>query len=370
LRASRAFGILSAVFLLVAALTGLLPIASIVNLRVSVGQIEVSGTTASVPLTLQNGGFLALNGFKITANLLDSSGNIIGAGSSGVIDIPPGGTTPLMISITSNGGNLGSASKVQIMAATNIGGFLPVTTLLTAGTHFGGGTAPLAQTAVSHVVIIMMENHAFDNIFGVYPTANGTISGPLVSNMQIPENLLGRTGPTGIAALPAGTFSTPDMPHDSQSEIAAYDNGANDGFAANMGSDSLRYFTNNQLAGEWNLAEQYGLSDSYFQSVLGPTIPNRLTAITGTVPDPSYANAENISDSAVASFAQKSLFAELTAQGLSWGYYSEGSAGVLASLAGNAQLPFPPGSLGSVSDFLNRIANGTMPGVSWLDPFS
>jgi phospholipase C len=216
----------------------------------------------------------------------------------------------------------------------------------------------------------MMENHAFDNIFGVYPTGNGTVSDPIAATIQTPVNLLGRTGPSGIAAIPAGTFSTPDIPHDSQNETAAYDNGANDGFATHMGSNSLKYFTNNQLSGEWNLAEQYGLADSYFQSVLGPTIPNRLAAVTGTIPDPSYSNAETISNSAVASFALKSLFTELTSQGLSWGYYSEGGAGAFATLAGNAQVPFPPGTLGSVNDFFNKMSNGTMPAVSWLDPFS
>jgi phospholipase C len=370
LKVSRIFGILSIVFLLLAALTGLLPVASAVGLRVSVGQIAVSGGTASVPLTLTNGGFLALNGFKITANLLDSGGNTIGSGSSGTVDIAPGSTTPLTVSVTSKGANLASTAKVQVSAVTNIGGFLPVTTFLTVATQPGGGSTPVAQTAVKHVVIIMMENHAFDNIFGVYPTANGTISNPLAATIKTPSNLLGRTGPSGISAIPAGTFSTPDIPHDSQNETLAYNNGANDGFAAHMGSNSLGYFTNSQLAGEWNLAEQYGLADSYFQPVLGPTIPNRLTAITGSIPDPSYANAETISNSAVASFALKSIFTELTSQGLTWGYYSEGSAGALASLAGNAQVPFPPGSLGSVNDFFNKLSNGTMPAVSWLDPFS
>jgi len=225
------------------------------------------------------------------------------------------------------------------------------------------------QTPIQHVVIIMMENHAFDNIFGVYPTANGSISDPLVSTIQTPENLLGRTNPSGLAPIPAGTFSTPDLPHDSQNETAAFDSGAMDGFASHMGPNSLKYFTNAQLAGEWNLAEQYGLGDNYFQPVLGPTIPNRITAITGTVPPPSFANSESINSSALASLALRSMFTEMTSQGLSWGYYSEGGPGALASLEGNTQFPFPPGTLGSTNDFFNRLSNGTMPAVSWLDPF-
>jgi len=372
LRASKAFGILSILFLVLAALTGILPVASVLGLRVSVGQVSVSGSTASVPLSLMNGGYLALNGLKIQATLLDSSGNAIGSGSSNAVDISPGSTTPLTVTVTSSSGaNLGSTSKVEVSAVTNIGGILPVSTLLTVTTQLtGGGPTPVANTPIKHVVIIMMENHAFDNIFGVYPTANGSVTDPLALAIQAPTNLLGRTGPTGIAPVPPGTFSTPDIPHDSQNETAAWDNGAMDGFGTHMGINSLKYFTNAQLAGEWNLAEEYGLGDSYFQPVLGPTIPNRLTALTGSVPGPQFANSETISSSDVASIALKSVFAELTSQGVSWGYYSEGGAGALASLANNPQIPFPPGSLGSVNDFFNTMSNGTMPAVAWLDPFS
>ena len=372
MRASKAFGILSILFLVLAALTGILPAASVLGLRVSVGQVSVSGSTASVPLSLTNGGYLALNGLKIQATLLDSSGIAIGAGSSNAVDISPGSTTPLTVTVTSSSGaNLGSTSKVEVSAVTNIGGFLPVSTLLTVATQLtGGGPTPVAQTPIKHVVIIMMENHAFDNIFGVYPTANGSVTDPLALTIQSPTNLLGRTGPAGITPVPPGTFSTPDIPHDSQNETAAWDNGAMDGFGTHMGINSLKYFTNAQLAGEWNLAEEYGLGDSYFQPVLGPTIPNRLTALTGSVPGPQFANSETISSSDVASVALRSVFAELTSQGVSWGYYSEGGAGALASLANNPQIPFPPGSLGSVNDFFNTMSNGTMLAVAWLDPFS
>jgi phospholipase C len=143
-----------------------------------------------------------------------------------------------------------------------------------------------------------------------------------------------------------------------------------DGFATHIGAVSLSYFTNSQLAGEWNLAQEYGLGDSYFQAALGPTIPNRLLAITGTPANQTYGNEDTVDSSAVASFALKSVFAELTADSLSWAYYSEGGAGAFASLAQNAQVPFPSGSLGSVNDFFNSLSNGTMPAVSWIDPFS
>ena len=332
----------------------------------------MSGTSASVPLTLKNGGFLSLSGLKIQATLLDSSGATVGSGTSNTVDIPAGGTTPLTVAVTgTNGGSLSSASQVKVSAVTNIGGLLSVSTLLTVPVQLSGGlAAPAAQTPVKHVVIIMMENHAFDNIFGVYPTANGTITSPLASQIQVPNNLLGRAAPHGIAAVPAGTFSTPDPAHDVVNETAAWDNGAMDGFATHIGAVSLSYFTNSQLAGEWNLAQEYGLGDSYFQPALGPTIPNRLIAMTGTPANSTFANEDTVDSSAVSSFALKSVFAELTANSLSWAYYSEGGAGAFSSLSQSSQLPFPTNSFGSTNDFFSSLSNGSMPAVSWLDPFS
>ncbi len=41
-----------------------------------------------------------------------------------------------------------------------------------------------ATTPISHVVVIMMENHTFDNLFGRYPGANGDSSLAPASNPQ------------------------------------------------------------------------------------------------------------------------------------------------------------------------------------------
>src|SRR5271157_1734337 len=40
------------------------------------------------------------------------------------------------------------------------------------------------STPIKHVVIILQENHSFDNYFGTYPTANGTLHDNLTRSLQ------------------------------------------------------------------------------------------------------------------------------------------------------------------------------------------
>jgi phospholipase C len=372
LRVSRILGIVSTILLILGTLTGLLPVASAAGLRVSVGTVTTSGSTATVPITITNGGFLSVNGLTINAKLVDPYGKVLASGVTQPVDVPAGSATPIALSVTSqSGGTLSGAASVKVLVSTNVGGFLPVTTNLVVGlSGSGGGVAPVAQTPVKHVIIIMMENHSFDNIFGVYPTDNTSASNSVISQIQSPNNLLGlNTLPAGLAAIPAGTFSTPDIPHDAQNETAAYSSGAMNGFASHMGSDSLRYFTSNQVAAEWNLAEEYGLGDNYYQPTFGPTVPNRLAALTGTVPGASL-SSDLITSRDLQNFDSKLLFTELSFRGVSWGYFSQGDGGAFSSLPGNTQLPIPAGSVGSVNDFFNQLSNGTLRSVSWLDPFS
>ncbi|WP_054849257.1 alkaline phosphatase family protein [Vulcanisaeta sp. JCM 14467] len=54
-------------------------------------------------------------------------------------------------------------------------------------------TLPASQlstrTPIKHVIIIFLENHSFDNFFGVYPT-NGMLNNSLAMKLAIPNNLL------------------------------------------------------------------------------------------------------------------------------------------------------------------------------------
>ncbi len=66
-----------------------------------------------------------------------------------------------------------------------------------------------AATPIQHLVILLKENHGFDNYFGTYPGVDG-----IPPNATVPDGSGGVVSPHWID----GT-STPDPPHDRASEI-------------------------------------------------------------------------------------------------------------------------------------------------------
>lgn len=46
--------------------------------------------------------------------------------------------------------------------------------------------AGVAQAQIQHVVVIIKENHSFDNYFGLFPGANGATTGKSKTDKNIP----------------------------------------------------------------------------------------------------------------------------------------------------------------------------------------
>src|SRR5437868_9223398 len=101
--------------------------------------------------------------------------------------------------------------------------------------------AGMATNPIKHVVVVMLENHTFDNFFGTFPGANG-YSGSLLKHASNPiVTDLGHDGPTARAAIDGGKldgFSPHGMVQYSQSDIPNY----------------------------WSYAQHFGLGDNFFTS--------------------------------------------------------------------------------------------------------
>ena len=67
------------------------------------------------------------------------------------------------------------------------------------------------STPIKHVVNIFLENHSFDNIFGIYPYNNYTTNESLSDNLSRPLNLLGNSSLlSSLTEVPSGVFTTKD----------------------------------------------------------------------------------------------------------------------------------------------------------------
>jgi phospholipase C len=139
---------------------------------------------------------------------------------------------------------------------------------------------------IDNVVILMLENHSFDNILGMLPYQVGTRRGVdgLPGNGSVPT----ATNPDRKGHR-VRTFHLPDLcPSEGltqswDSSHMQYDGGRNDGFVRVAGSATpMGYFDKADLPVSYALAGQFPISERYFCSTLGQTEPNRRFLFAGT----------------------------------------------------------------------------------------
>jgi phospholipase C len=215
------------------------------------------------------------------------------------------------------------------------------------------------RTPISHVIIVMMENHSFDNFFGTYPeTANGSNN----LGLEVPTNLLGLKNAPSLTQLLAGNFSTEDPNEGYTTYHKDWDNGSMDGFAQYSGAQSMTYFTSSQIAIEWDWAEEYSVGDMYFSSVLTDTDPNRLMSLAGVTPiDGDYGPPPYVS-------LNESIMYQLSNAGISWGYYISNPSKDIFPLNYFTGINQSSQNIQSWSSFFSSLQNGTLPSVSWVMP--
>jgi phospholipase C len=144
---------------------------------------------------------------------------------------------------------------------------------------------------IDHIVVIMMENHDYDNYFGTYcqatgPYCMGTAAG-IPPGTCVPKNPLD-TSQGCIRPYPftKANLTTEDIPHHWNSSHTAYDLGRMDGFypAENQSLETFGYYDQNTLPAYWALAEQYALGDNFFASTLSYSLPNHWYWLAGQAP--------------------------------------------------------------------------------------
>jgi phospholipase C len=142
---------------------------------------------------------------------------------------------------------------------------------------------------IDHIVVLMKENHSYDNYFGMLDRGDGFTLGqdglPLNANPDAHGNPV-RVHHQSLPFNPSIHVSqTWDDSH------LQWNGGAMDGFVTTTNSDApMGYLDGTDLPWYYGFARTYGIGDRYFSSVLARTFPNRrfLQAATaaGLVGDP------------------------------------------------------------------------------------
>jgi phospholipase C len=141
-----------------------------------------------------------------------------------------------------------------------------------AGPPYDGGSeaeaAAALPTPITHVIVVIKENHTFDNYFGTFPGAEGTT--------QCKTS-------TGTIACPHAPDSTPrDLNHDRYSALTAWDLGGMDGLdkvsSTSSNGDNLAYaqYLQSDIPNYWQYASTYTLGDHFFANIFGPSFPGHM----------------------------------------------------------------------------------------------
>lgn len=146
----------------------------------------------------------------------------------------------------------------------------------TASAEHSGISGRAAATPIDHVIVVIKENHTFDNFFGTFPGAEGTTVGKASDGSSV---MLSRS--------PGLLF--PDPCHAHSCAVADYDGGAMDGFDAQLedtwphkpaGWIALSQYLEEDIPNYWQYARHYTLLDHFFSSMLGPSFPGHSFALS------------------------------------------------------------------------------------------
>ncbi|MDQ6613746.1 MAG: hypothetical protein M3083_03065 [Actinomycetota bacterium] len=267
------------------------------------------------------------------------------------------------------------------------------------------GTDCLPQ--VRHIVVLMMENHSFDNYLGVLGRGDGL---PTDGNGAVSAMNPTSTGVLVAAAPLPSTIQHVGTPSQSwEASHIQWGGGANDGFAraveaccpGGAPATAMGYWTEADLPFYYGLARTFPLADRWFSSCLGPTFPNRRFLLSGTANGLTCDSLSHILDYP----ANGTIFDLLSSHRISWtNYHSVSHIGpILGRLGGThglraarflrgltGRIRSEPGDtkaflqfsadvyplglvrylshLRSIDRFCADAARGTLPAVSIVDP--
>ena len=245
------------------------------------------------------------------------------------------------------------------------------------------GTDTLPE--IEHIVVLMMENHSYDNFFGLLSRGDGFTLGanglPTATNPYGDGRIQHAFRMPMTCQLPARPSQEWTASHNS------FDNGKLDGFVSTpiaygntnlVGGAAMGYWAPQDIPFTTSLAEAFPIGDRWFCSMLGQTHPNRryLIAATsaGMVDDislstssPSVEMAQQ--DALLATPANGTIFDRLSAFRISWcDYNASYPTGTTAELFPVDDAALTALNEKPVSSFFTDCAANALPAFSLLDP--
>jgi phospholipase C len=242
------------------------------------------------------------------------------------------------------------------------------------------------QFPIKHVVVVVKENHTFDNYFGTFPGADGVAQILTSAGLITPPHAPDRT--------------SRDLCHTHNCALTDYALGALNGWDQVAGSsqdgDNLAYaqYGEADIPNYWQYARHFALADRFFANMLGPSFPGHTFVLAaqagwaignpntdiaapywGCDQDPATrVSVENPTtnqiDSVFPCFDIPSV-PDVLPHGVDWKFYGTNFyvlAEIWSMFDAIKSIRMGPGwnNVVDASWFDTDVDNGTLPAVSWL----
>jgi phospholipase C len=248
---------------------------------------------------------------------------------------------------------------------------------------------------IKHVVMLMQENRSFDHYFGTLagvrgfddPNALILPNGKSVFYQPDPKNPNGYLLPFHLDTRKTSAQKIPSTSHSWPCQHDAWNKGKMDNWLpAHRKVEGAKapyvmgYHTRADIPFQFALAEAFTICDAYHCSVMGPTWPNRMYWMTGTIdPDGNGGGPITSNDAPDEGYQWKTYAERLEEAGISWKVYQQDDnydcdvleqfkqfreAGENSPLRLKGLLREPEGK------FEYDAINDKLPAVSWIIPTS
>ena len=219
------------------------------------------------------------------------------------------------------------------------------------------GTDTLPQ--IENIIILMMENHSFDNYFGALGPRAGL---PARNGVLRAANPDGDGGLVRAFRMPSACQLNGAPSQNWNSSHIAVGHG-NNGFVLASGPVAMGYWTSADIPFYYGLARTFPLASRWFGSTLCQTYPNRRFLMAGTAAGIINTSSESLM---APQPPNGNIFERLNAYGIPWrNYFTDiPSVGIFFAWARENAVD----NVSRMDQFYSDAAAGTLPAVSLVDP--
>jgi phospholipase C len=155
-------------------------------------------------------------------------------------------------------------------------------------------------TPIKHLIVIFQENISFDHYFATYPYAkNSPGEPPFLALPNTPSinglskallnNNTNLVVPFRMDKQDAKTVASCDNNHTYMAIQKSYNGGLMDKFVESSGiikdncspNQVMGHFDGNTVTALWNYAQHFAMSDNFYSTIIGPSLPGHINLVSG-----------------------------------------------------------------------------------------